>query len=217
MKLDAFNKSVAVFVSDLKSPLARSKRLADVAGVEIERITKANRAVTGSNVPPRIYVDGREGAPLDRVRPDGEIRANFDAMRAALEWIGEELVKASPILTGRYKRSHVLEIDGVAWDAVGPMPDGERYLFRNTQPYARKIEPTEKTIRERAFFGDRRKFRKHAKMMVGQSSQAPDGVYAVIAALADTRFSDIARISFVLDNYRAETGLSYPGILVRPY
>ncbi|MBB3937676.1 hypothetical protein [Aureimonas phyllosphaerae] len=217
MKLAAFNRQVAVFTSDLKSPAARSARLAQVAEEGIADIRQSNRALTGADPMPRVYVDGREGAPLTSVRPDGVIVANFDPVRGALEWIGEQLVLESPRLTGKYQRSHVLEIDGVAWDAIGPMPDGERYVFRNTQPYARKIEPRERTIAERAFFGDRRKFRKHKKTDVGQSYQAPDGVYAAVAAVAQTRFGEVAKILYTLNNYDAVTGYSHPAIIVWPY
>lgn len=217
MKIDPFNKQVAVFLADLKSPKARSKRLADVAKAGIADIRARNRAAIGADPTPQVFVDGREGAPLESVRPDGVIVANFNPLLAALEWIGEQLLLASPRLTGKYERSHVLEIDGVKWDGIGPMPDGERYVFFNTTPYARKIEPKERIVHRRALYGDRRRFHKDVYHDFGQSDQAPEGVYAAVAVTADTRFSNIAKITYTIRNFREETGLSHPAIVVRPF
>lgn len=220
MKIEAFTRQVEVFVKDLKSPEARSARLARFAEEGIAEIRQSNKAVTGSNVPPRVSVDGREGAPLKSVRPDGVIIANFNPLGAALEWIGEQLILESPRLTGRYQRSHVLEIDGVEFDAIGPMPDGNRYVFRNIVPYARKIEPKTFTKRRRdrsGPIGTRRKWTATARVGDGQSSQAPDGVYAAVAVTAQTRFGDIAKITYSVDNFDPETGYSHPAIIVRPF
>jgi len=209
------------------SPQARAKMLADRAERAIEEASAQNRALFGRTVTHRVTVDGREGAPIASVKPDGVVIANFDLARDMLEWIGEQLVKASPVLTGKYARSHVLEIDGVAWDGVGPMPDGKVFKFMNSQPYARKMEPRKRTISEtedaagnvlrgsRKLRGGRRKWRKHTKTDVGQSDQAPDGVYAVVAAMARERYGDVATISYSVKNFDADSGISRPAIIVK--
>ena len=214
-KVGSVRRQISAIQDRTLSPEARARRLADRAQEAIDEAAAQNRSVLGRPVHYKLMVDGREGAPLSSVEPDGRIVANFDLMREVLEWIGEQLVKASPILTGRYLRSHVMEIDGIPWDGIGPMPDGQVFKFFNTQPYARKMEPRKRTIAERAFFGDRRKFRKHTKTDVGQSDQAPEGVYMAVAAMARDRYGEVARISFSNRNFDAAAGISRPTITVR--
>jgi hypothetical protein len=64
-----------------------------------------------------------------------------------------------------------------------------RYEFVSTVPYARKIER-------------------------GLSPQAPDGVYQVVAVLAQKRFGNVARIRF---SYRALPGVEgrQPAIIIQ--
>ncbi|WP_062220490.1 hypothetical protein [Aureimonas sp. D3] len=211
------------------SPQARAKMLADRAERAIEEASAHNRALLGRAVTHRVTVDGREDAPLSSVKPDGVIIANFDLGRDVLEWIGEQLVKASPVLTGAYARSHVLEIDGIEWDGIGPMPKGKVFKFSNRQPYARKMEPRKRVISEvqdaagntvrgsRKMRGGRRNWRKRTKTDVGQSDQAPEGVYAVVAAMARERYGDVASISYSVKNFDPDTGLSRPAITVKLY
>lgn len=214
-RVSSIQRQIRAIQDRTLSPEARSRMLADRAEAAIHEAAAQNRSVLGRNVTYTVEVDGKQGAALASVKPDGRIVANFDLAREVLEWIGEQLVKASPRLTGAYSRSHVMEIDGVIWDGVGPMPNGTVFKFYNRQPYARKIEPRKRTISERAFFGDRRKFRKHTKTDAGQSDQAPDGVYAAVAAVAREKYGDVARISYSLRNFDAEAGLSRPAITVR--
>jgi hypothetical protein len=97
-------------------------------------------------------------------------------MGEALAWINQRLVEASPKLTGRYSKSHVLFADGTECDPASP-PSASEYVFLNLQPYARKIER-------------------------GLSRQAPEGVYEAVAALAQQRFGRLAKFRFT---YRAPT------------
>ena len=190
------------------SPAALSRMLADRAERAIQEATDQNRAVMGRPIGYSVTVDGREGAALSSVKPDGLIVANFDLGRDLLEWIGAEIVKASPVRSGRYGRSHVLEIDGMIWDGIGPMPDGRVFKFYNVQPYARKIEPWRSGAVARGSKGAR-------GTHPGQSDQAPEGVYQAIAAVARERFGDVARITYTLKNFLPSTGLSHPAITVR--
>ncbi|WP_019999068.1 hypothetical protein [Aureimonas ureilytica] len=218
MQLDAFRRQVQVFVSDLKSPAARSKRLADVAERGIADIRASNRSAGVGDTVPQVTVDGKKGAPLPSVQPDGVIVAEFNPVLHVLEWIGEQLIIESPRLTGKYQRSHVLEVDGVEHDPDGIIPVGKVYLFVNRQPYARKIEPRTHTTRRRDRTGrDKRKFVQTSRVGAGQSQQAPEGVYSAIAVTAATRFGNIARITYSVDNFDADTGYSHPAIIVRPF
>ncbi|WP_062206786.1 hypothetical protein [Aureimonas sp. AU12] len=152
------------------SPRVRSRKLAAYA---LEKISEAKRinGTADRPAPHRQIVDGREGAPLASVKPDGVIVARFNLVTETLIWIGDELMKNSPVLTGQFARSHVLYVDGVPHVPGTPYPDGEEYAFINVQPYARRIEK-------------------------GWSKKVPDGLYEGVATMAAQRFGNIARIGF---------------------
>lgn len=166
-----------LFAQDL-SPQARSQQLAAFAGETIEDAKEANRRVLGVVPPYTVTVDGREGAPLASVKPDGVVRAEFELVNEALAWISTQLQMHSPVLSGRYSKSHELFADGVDTENPNNAPPASEYVFLNIQPYARKIER-------------------------GLSSQAPDGVYQAVATLAQRRFGNLAKITF---SYRTAIG-----------
>ena len=87
-----------------------------------------------------------------------------------LRWINQQLVTHSPVLTGRYAKSHAWYADGQPFD-IDDVPQAREYSVLSLVPYARKIER-------------------------GESRQAPDGVYEVVAALANQRFGKIGHIGF---------------------
>lgn len=189
---DPLLRDIKVIVTDLASPEAKSRRLAEFARTQIAEALQINRAALGRDTPYEVAVDGKIGAALSGVRPDGVIVANFDLAVDTLEWIGEALVKGSPVLTGRYTRSHLLFVDGVEHTPGDAVPDFEEAVFVNVVPYARKIER-------------------------GLSAQAPDGVYQAVAAVARQRFGNIAAVRF---SYRSLTGPKsradrQPAIVVR--
>ena len=161
----------------LMSPEARSKLLADFAREKRDDALATNAKETGG-APPEYdtFVDGVAEAPLERVRPDGTIAFSFHLMGEALTWIDQQLIGASPKLSGLYSKSHVLFADGTECDTANP-PQASEYVFLNLQPYARKIEN-------------------------GLSRQAPEGVYEAVAALAQQRFGRLAKFRFT---YRAPT------------
>lgn len=193
-KISAFLREIDVIVSDLTDPKAKSARLAKFADESIQSVRKHNRQVTGSDSPYEVIVDGKRGAPLTSVRPDGVIVAEFDLLREVLEWIGEQLLLDSPRLTGRYMQSHRLFADNIeVLDGLIP-PEAEEYAFVNLQPYARKIER-------------------------GLSDQAPEGVYEAIAVTANKRFGNLARIRFSFRTLPGEGDKEnrQPAIIVRPF
>lgn len=175
MRLDVVAEDIRVLLRDAVSPEARSRRLAEEARRALRRGQDVNRAALGRVPPHDTYVDAKPEAPLDSVRPDGRIEFEFRLLEDVFRWVGEQLVIHSPVLTGRFQRSHVFLADGVEVEPGAPVPAAVEYVFVNTQPYARKIER-------------------------GLSQQAPDGVYEVVAELASRRFGNIARIRF---GYRA--------------
>ncbi len=143
------------------------------------------------------FVDGREGAPLESVKPGGLIRFKFDRIGHVLDWIYEQLVQHSPI--GKptpphihYFQDHQLYIDGKRFAAaVGEtidLPPNATAVIVDGRDYAAKLER-------------------------GLSSQAPDGVYEIIAIAAARRFPNV-KISF---DYMPLPGhkYRYPSITVR--
>lgn len=196
MKIEPLTRQIAVFMHEIQSPQARSARLAQVAKDGIAEIRKANAAASGGrDHPPEVFVDGRRGAPLEGVKPNGVILAQFDPLRNVLEWIGEALVVESPVRSGRYARSHALLVDGVEQVIGTEVPAGDVYRFVNRQPYAAKVEPN--------------------GFAAGQSPQAAQGVYQVVAAVAARRFGKVARISYSTSYFDEATRYMHPSIVVR--
>lgn len=185
-------RDIDLLIEEVMSPKEISARFAMAAGELIDEARDANRIALGYLPDLDVYVDGREGAALSSVRPNGTITAVFDVLEGVLEWIGRELVEMSPVLTGTFARSHVLFIDGVERDPAAPLPANfEEAAFLNSQPYARKIER-------------------------GQSGQAPDGIYEAIAAVAKRRFGNIAQIRYSFRSLTGEHTARQPAIVVRP-
>ena len=171
IRIQPFVKDVQVLIGDLEGDEA-SELLAAFAEAEIEEAKASNAAALGRVPPYKIFVDGAQGKPLEDVRPNGVIVAEFELVQDVLIWIAEQLFKFSPVKSGLYQRSHELFADGKHVEALGQLiPFADEYIFVNTVPYARKIER-------------------------GLSSQAPEGVYQAIAALARMRFGNIARTSY---------------------
>lgn len=171
IRVEPIDRDVAMLLQENLSPAARSRTLAEYAGEQIREAAQINRSILGRVPPYTVAVDGRMGAALESVHPDGVIFAEFELISDVLGWIGEQLVRHSPVKTGRYQRSHVVFADGVEIEVGKRIPAAQEYVFLSTVVYARKIE-------------------------LGSSSQAPDGVYQVVAKLARQRFNNVARISF---------------------
>ena len=171
IRIQPFVRDVRVLIGDLEGDEA-SELFAAFAEAEIEDAKASNAAALGRVPPYKIFVDGVQGAALESVKPNGVIVAEFELVQDVLVWIAEQLFKFSPVKSGLYQKSHELFADGKHVEALGQLiPLAEEYIFVNTVPYARKIER-------------------------GLSSQAPEGVYQSIAALARQRFGNIARTSY---------------------
>jgi hypothetical protein len=189
VRITPIRRDLDVMFNQGIGPKAQSALLAAFAEEKIEEAKAQNKQVLGAVPPYDVYVDGREGAPLESVKPDGTIRAEFQLVNEALAWISTQLQLHSPVLTGRYAKSHELFADGVDTENPNAAPPAEEYVFINIQPYARKIEGY------RGLGG---------VVHRGPSSpQAPDGVYQAVATLAQRRFGNVAKITF---SYRTAIG-----------
>lgn len=169
-RIEPIRKDVEVFIADLRGPAA-AEQFREFARQEIEEAKQINRSVLGRVPPFQMYIDGSKSSSLASVKGSSTILVEFELIAEALIWIAEQLEKFSPVKSGRYKRSHVLLADGSEVEVSAQIRLAEEYVFINTVPYARKIER-------------------------GASSEAPNGVYQAVAALARGRFGNLARISY---------------------
>lgn len=179
-KIDAIDKDLALMLREDLSPEAQRAMLASFAREELGKAQAINRRALGYDPTYDTFVDGRRGAALESVHPNGTILFAFDLLDDLFAWIGEQLVLHAPVLTGRYQRSFRFYADGREINPGAEVPAAREYYFISSVPYARKIER-------------------------GHSSQAPNGVFEVVAALARSRFGNLANIRFSYRTPEAST------------
>lgn len=189
----------------IKGKVRRELLPALTAKVAREELAKVQAVAPA---PYRLFVDGREGAREDDVKPGGFILYEFQRTASALDWIWEQLVMRSPVgpdKGGHYRDDHWLFVNGVRVPVPEPgqpieIVPGAEVMFSDLRPYARKLE-------------------------LGHSLQAPDGIYEMTAKAAKKQFPWLD-IEF---NYRAFAGggavtsrkrkakseLRYPVIIIR--
>ena len=95
-----------------------------------------------------------------------------------LRWIGAELVKNSPYVSGAYVRGHTLFADGTEVAVGGAIPSASEYSFTNLVPYSRKIE-----------IGKSRSGRDFVV-------QVEPRIYERVARAARTRFGNVVKIEY---------------------
>ncbi|WP_232629159.1 hypothetical protein [Methylobacterium sp. Leaf118] len=178
-RLKSSGLDIRLTVAASLSPERRRALIAEHARAGLRESQDINRAALGRVPDHDTFVDGRAEAPLTSVNPDrGVIVFRFHLLSQVIQWVDAMLVLHSPVLTERYARSHAWFADGKEMDPMSPPAGAEQFVVMNAQPYARKIER-------------------------GQSSQAPDGVYEGVAAMAKKRFGQVSYIGF---GYRSMRG-----------
>lgn len=174
---------------------ATSETFAAGAELILAKVDAANRSTVGVDLPKATLVDGVETDDLDRVRPGGTIVRSYDLLPVVLTEVGRALWEHSPVLTGRYQHSHRLILDDAEFAVVNAagwvapaLPKGVRKaVFASSTYYDVLIEPHDG--------------------QPGQSRQAPDGVYHVIALLAGSLFAGLVKCAF---DYRDVAGSDEP-------
>lgn len=182
--------------ADLLLP-EQKRAAADFVRAGIAEADATNQRILGRIPPKTITVDGRRGAALESVNPNGgDVIVEYDVFVDVLRQIADMLVERSPVVSGAYKRGHTLFADGREVPLGGNIPLADEYVFINSVPYARKIE-VGKTKSGRAFV-----------------IQVPNRIYERTAKDAKSRFGNSADISF---GYRQAQGSSAtsPAIIVR--
>jgi hypothetical protein len=130
-------KSLNLFAKEKLSPQALGREFAGLVRQDVKRLRDAGR-VSG---PATVWVDGRMGVPLETVKVPGSIVYRFNGIAAALEWALSYCMERSPVLSGRYKKSWVIIVDGRVWNApLRDVPVGSTVWITNPQPYHRAID-----------------------------------------------------------------------------
>jgi len=178
VKLPVLRRDIVFSGNGVFSPEIRARAFADLASASIAEIDRANDAALGRDVPYRTFVDGREAHNLRATTVAREIVARWELATSVVAYIDDLLMQAGPVLTGAYRKAHVIYADGVEIDDSDKAIAAREILFLSLAPYARKVER-------------------------GRKGYAPGHVYEAVAAMAKARFSNVALIKFT---YQAPEG-----------
>ncbi|MBX4944636.1 hypothetical protein [Rhizobium binae] len=85
-------------------------------------------------------VDGAVGAIEERVRPNGVIIYQYRRLDEIVQFAMEALYDLSPVLSGEYRNSHMLLINGVEARNLADLNSADEISIMNPLPYSRKIE-----------------------------------------------------------------------------
>lgn len=186
-RIEPIASFVEIVAREDLSPKAKSGAVAAFAREQLLAAQESNKRVLGRTPGHKTFVDGRQGAALETVRPvNGTIVFEFEMVADLVRAIAAMLVERSPIRHGGYLRGHRIFADGVeVRSTAGGVPAAIEYTFLNIVPYARKVE-IGKTKAGRAFL-----------------IQVPNRIYERTARDASRRFGNIAKITF---SYRAPVG-----------
>jgi len=194
-----FKQDITKILRDDLSDKAKSRDIAEFARQRLMEAEQINKAVLGKNPPYKVFVDGRLNAPLESVKPAGVIEFVWDetlpivVVERGLEWLREE----SPVVSGTYRDSHTLYVNGSPAARLPEAYRGEEIMISNPVPYARKIE-VGRTRAGRAFV-----------------IQVPNRIYERVARRLQQRFDNVAAITFAWVPLTAGVDRS-PAILIKP-
>ncbi|MCW6509812.1 hypothetical protein [Lichenifustis flavocetrariae] len=153
------------------SPERAAAQVAAHARALVAEAAAANAEALGRPAPHDDFVNGIPAAPYESVRPGGSVLAVFDLAGDCLDFVDAQLKAHGPVLTGAFRASITIYADGVAVGSPANALAAAEVVFLATVPYARKIER-------------------------GESPKAPHGVFEAVAALAQARYGNVAKISF---------------------
>lgn len=167
----ANDRFVSVALSGAREAVAR--RVAEVAREEIARV-EARFSPSSTTV----YVDGREGAAIDRVVH--VVHARFGYMGRIVEAGLDILRTTSPVESGEYQREHRAFVEGETTTDAARIASARRVVVSNDVPYARIVEVGVK-----------------GRVPFSKQAQVPrEGVYRHAARELRRRFGHLADIEF---------------------
>ncbi|MCM5556285.1 hypothetical protein [Pleomorphomonas sp. JP5] len=170
-RIDALDRDVSLIIDEELSPEAQSRHVAAMARQLRDEAAATNRALTGQEPTWTTTVDGRAGATEETVKVPGRIDYDFDAGSDVVAYVVGLIAKTAPKRSGRYAKSLAVYADGVEVERVGGTLDAEEIIVVSTVAYARKIER-------------------------GRKGYAPGGVFEGVAAMAMSRYGNMASIKF---------------------
>lgn len=154
---------------------------------------------------PVVAVDGRVGKPVENVSPLGSIEFTSKAdINQMLIDTYVSLLDRSPVLTGRYKSSHFVFLNGTQvatdlsslsnWLTSEPkFKDSDIIRFVDIQPYARKLERlgvTAQRTQSRSSRSQDKRGRSGAKVLV------PNGTYYLTYRAVKRKYKRNSSIGF---------------------
>lgn len=140
IKITPLSQSFQVLVDQTLSPKAQTDRIAGFARRQIGAADEINRRALGAVPPKKVTVNGREDETLSNIPlPSGTIIAEYRVVDDVLAWIANTLAERSPVISGDYRKGHIMLADDVQADPYKP-PLATTFTFMNLVPYSRKIE-----------------------------------------------------------------------------
>lgn len=130
-------RSVALLLDNAIGPAAISARLAQHAR------TTRDALIAKGEAPPifETFVDGRQGAREEEVRPEGAILYRFNVLGLAAAFALAYARERSPRLSGEYRASWFVIVDGRPYGGdLAEIPGDATVMVTNHSPYHRKID-----------------------------------------------------------------------------
>lgn len=171
VRIRPLDRSVAFRPGGALSPEWAAAQVAAHARALVAEAAAANAEALGRPATHDDFVNGVPSAPYESVRPGGAIAAVFDLGSDCLAFVYAQLQAHAPVSTGAFRTSITTYADGIAVASPAEVMAAAEVVFVSTAHYARKIER-------------------------GESRKAPNGVFEAVAALAQARYGNIAKISF---------------------
>lgn len=176
-RIDVLSREVVFRPGNGFSPKEVSAQFAAFARGEIAQIDTDNTSTLGHALPHQTFVDGQSSDDLSKVRPNGTIVSEWTLTTEVVRYVWDQIQSAAPRKTGRFAKSQRIYADGVEVDTPEDAIGAQEVVIASTVPYARKIEGG---------------FSKKG----GVWATNPAGIYHAVAALAQAKFGNIAKVKF---------------------
>lgn len=137
--LQALRRRVTIDWRQLSEQQAK-RLLIDTAKAGHDRIMREQSLRAGVIPEFDSYANNPGNTNLESVRLPGPIVFRYRYLREIVLVGLRELEAASPVDSGRYKRSHLLWINDIAVARGAPIKAGDSVMLANTVPYSRRLE-----------------------------------------------------------------------------
>lgn len=202
----AFSERVTVDARKQSEEFAK-RQLIQVAEEVRDRVLREQTARAGIAPTYRQYVDGREGAPLQAVKPIGTVVFEWDYVREIASQAIKLLRDAGPEVEGDWKKSIAAFADDVEIDPETIPARARSVVILPTVIYARYLERVEN-------------FSAKGFGLVAHIALDLKRLYRQVARVDFTYSSlgheEVAAAEARMKGARKEQAMRYPTILVRP-